>query len=436
MSINGQDPPLLRFSRAVHEAIDKVAPVEPLFMTAAEKADALTLLEQAAQRLEALKLRLMGVARQGEDVCEAGAHRGTADLMAQRTLGDRARWASEDRFAEALEQRWSATREAWLCGRLSREHARVIVKVLDDITALPEVYCEHVTAEMMVRAEGHLIELATQDTPKTLRGLAGRLFEAIAPEAAEEIEAKKLALMDRRAEAAMGITIRREAKGIEGLSEIRALVPDAIAARFKTNLEALTNPRVTDGDEGDPLVPFQHPDGMKIHQSKRWAMAFAHLLESLDTSRLPIHGGDATTVVVTIGLRELLKPLAAADLGLGEDAQRLSASQVRRLACTANIVPAVLGSDSEILDLGRSSRLYSRAQRKAMALRDQRCRADGCTVPATWCEAHHLLPWSHGGATDLADGKLLCRWHHQRAHDDRYLTQRLPNGDVRFTRRR
>ncbi|RYZ14549.1 MAG: HNH endonuclease, partial [Myxococcaceae bacterium] len=110
--------------------------------------------------------------------------------------------------------------------------------------------------------------------------------------------------------------------------------------------------------------------------------------------------------------------------------------QVRRLACTAHLIPAVLGADSEILDLGRSQRLFSRAQRKAMAVRDQQCRAQGCTIPATWCEAHHAKqPWTKGGKTDLADGALLCSWHHHRAHDDRYLTDQMSNGDFRFTRR-
>jgi len=58
-------------------------------------------------------------------------------------------------------------------------------------------------------------------------------------------------------------------------------------------------------------------------------------------------------------------------------------------------------------------------------------------VPAEWCDAHHFAkPWAQGGRTDLKDGKLLCPWHHTRSHDDRYLVDELPNGDVRFTRRR
>ena len=56
--------------------------------------------------------------------------------------------------------------------------------------------------------------------------------------------------------------------------------------------------------------------------------------------------------------------------------------------------------------------------------------------PGTWCEAHHLNPWSSGGNTNLADGVLLCGHHHHRVHDNTYRNDRLPNGDLRFHRRK
>ena len=70
-----------------------------------------------------------------------------------------------------------------------------------------------------------------------------------------------------------------------------------------------------------------------------------------------------------------------------------------------------------------------------MIIRDRECRAQGCTIPAAWCEAHHWgTPWSQGGRTDLKDGLLLCCWHHHRAHDPAFDSSRMPNGDVRFSR--
>ena len=162
--------------------------------------------------------------------------------------------------------------------------------------------------------------------------------------------------------------------------------------------------------------------------------AFCALLEALDPTQLPIHGGNATTLVVTLNWTDLKNGTGGATL---PDGTRISAGEARRLACTAGIIPAVLGSASEVLDLGQLSRLFKPAQKRAMGIQHPTCRAEGCTIPAAWCEAHHWKdPWCQGGRTDLADGKLLCNWHHNRAHDETYDTQHLPNGDVRFHRRR
>jgi hypothetical protein len=171
----------------------------------------------------------------------------------------------------------------------------------------------------------------------------------------------------------------------------------------------------------------------RIPAARRRGHAFCSLLEALDPKRLPVHGGDATTVIVTVSLDALRRDLGTSELG---PADQLTAAQARRLACTAQIIPAVLGTKSEVLDLGRSARLFRPAQRKAMVLRDRECRAEGCTIPATWCEAHHWeTPWALGGRTDLDDGLLLCSWHHHRAHDPTQHAHKMPNGNIRFHRR-
>ena len=174
-------------------------------------------------------------------------------------------------------------------------------------------------------------------------------------------------------------------------------------------------------------------DVTSFNDDEKLGRAFVAFLESADPRRMPLHGGDATSVVVTLDLQQLRDGLGVALVG----DEPISAGEARRLACTANLIPAVLGGDSEILDLGRARRLFSPAQRKAMAVRDRHCRAEGCDIPGTWCEAHHRRdPWRGGGRTDLDDGELLCGHHHHRVHDDGYRTERLPSGDVRFHRRR
>ena len=84
------------------------------------------------------------------------------------------------------------------------------------------------------------------------------------------------------------------------------------------------------------------------------------------------------------------------------------------LACDAKIIPAVLGSKSQVLDVGAAARLFPTAVRRAIVLRDKGCVWPGCDRPAGWCDAHHVDFWANGGPTSFDNGVLLCRRHHTR----------------------
>ena len=136
--------------------------------------------------------------------------------------------------------------------------------------------------------------------------------------------------------------------------------------------------------------------------------------------------------VADMDLAALLGGLSPAVL---DDGEVISAATARRLACEAGIVPAVLGTSSELLDLARTTRLFTGAQRRGMNLTQPTCTAEGCDWPAHLCHAHHDRPRSSGGTTDLANARNLCPRHHARIHDPTYDTTHLPNGDVAFHRR-
>lgn len=89
----------------------------------------------------------------------------------------------------------------------------------------------------------------------------------------------------------------------------------------------------------------------------------------------------------------------------------------QRLGCDATVARIVLGPDGVPLELGRSERLFSPAQRRALAVRDGGCRFPGCPRPPRYTDAHHITPWTHGGATDLDNALLLCRHHHRLVHE-------------------
>ena len=131
-------------------------------------------------------------------------------------------------------------------------------------------------------------------------------------------------------------------------------------------------------------------------------------------------------VIITIPLEDL-----RSGQGYGRDGfdTLVSASQARRLSCDAQIIPAVLGSEGALLDLGRSVRLASPDQIRALRVRDGGCSFPGCGRPASWCESHHLRHWVDGGPTDLDNLTLLCGHHHTVVHAHGW-TGRLANGKV------
>jgi hypothetical protein len=203
-------------------------------------------------------------------------------------------------------------------------------------------------------------------------------------------------------------------------------LPTAQAEMLGKAVQAFAAPR-----RRDPQADLD-PDGAPLPYAVLLGQAFAELVEHLPVDALPQAGGVAATVVVTIELDKLLAGVGAGTLDTGA---RVSPGQMRRLACNCGIIPAVLGSRSVPLDLGRTVRFHSKPQRIAMELRDGGCTAEGCDRPPAWCEAHHEKPWSQGGGTSVDEGRLLCPRHHHLAHDDRYDMRRLPDGKVRFRRR-
>ena len=88
----------------------------------------------------------------------------------------------------------------------------------------------------------------------------------------------------------------------------------------------------------------------------------------------------------------------------------------------------MLSGESKILDYGTSRRVFDRHQRLALATRDQGCVFPGCERPPAWTEAHHRIPWSVGGATDIDNGCLLCSFHHHLIHQGEWDLTLAPDG--------
>jgi hypothetical protein len=435
--------PLLAAADAIEQALASVADVNPTFMSTEVKAEAMRRLAVAESRLAELKMRVLADA---QDVAMENGSRDAGVWLAHETRTGQKEAKADLALATELDRNRQLVAAAMRTGAVNVPQARVIVRALDALA-------QHVDPDVLDKAETHLVTLAADHGPRALAKLGRKILDVIAPEIAEEIEARRLADLEADAHEATVLRLRRKANGRVAISgELDPLT----GTRLAIYLEAWTNPRrahlldPTDGTSGDDGTPTSHPDSaQRLPHPRRLGQAFCSFLEAVDPKRLPIHGGNATQLLVTIDFDSLRKMYGVGDLlttgavsgglvdGIPATGNQLTAAQVRRLACNAEILPVVLGGKSEILDYGRARRLYSPAQQRAMLLRDRTCRAEGCDIPGTWAEAHHWIPWGRFGKTDLADGVLLCSHHHHCIHDeDRWTATRLPNGDVRFHRRR
>ena len=389
--------------------LDEILAVDPIYLTTAEKQSASLQLAKADARLQAARLRLLAVS---DDIAEITGDRSTATWLADETRDAHGAVRRNAALASALDQRWVQIANALASGSVNLAQARVIVEALD---ALPKDLGD----SQRGKAEAYLVDQAADLGPRELRSLGRGLLDYLAPDIADEADYQRLLDQERRASAATRLSMRPRG---DGSTDLHARIPDHAANRLRAYLNAFTAPR------GHHL----HDEFAQLPIVRQCGEGFVALLENIPTSSLPRHGGTATSVMITLDHDTLISGLGVATTSTGD---RITAGQARRLACQAGIIPVVLGANSEILDVGRMRPLVTDAIRKALNLRDQTCTTLDCTMPAEFCEAHHIFPWSQGGKTSLQDCKLLCPFHHHRAHDPGWITHHQPNGKTSYTRR-
>ena len=144
---------------------------------------------------------------------------------------------------------------------------------------------------------------------------------------------------------------------------------------------------------------------------------------------LPTSHGAVPRLTLTMSLADLQQ---RSGLAIAETGDQLAASAVRLLCCEAEVIPAVLGGRSEVLDVGRLQRLVTAAIWKALVARDQHCRFPNCSRPPLMCHAHHLEHWIDGGPTSLDNMILLCGHHHRLIHAAPWTIRRTGPADFVF----
>jgi hypothetical protein len=287
-------------------------------------------------------------------------------------------------------------------GAISPAVAGIVTRALD---ALPA----DVQAERGTEIEQTLVAHARTFAPRELRIIVRRLRETYDQDG-------RLAHDEDRARR-RHLEVHQHADGtVSGSFLLDPVAGEALL----TVIDALGKPEPAENGAKDPRTA-----GQRRHDALR-----AALLTALRTGGLPASGGVTTTIVLTMTL-EQFKQLECAETkqdrrsggqrarAPGDGLVRtghgalMSLREAGPLSGDAQLQAVVLDGLRRVCAYGATHRLFTRGQRLAMIARDHGCSFPGCTVPAAWCEAHHVVGFVLGGPTSVENGTLLCGHHHR-----------------------
>ncbi len=345
-------------------------------------------------RVDELVARLVGHVDERDLGAKAGASSTKAHLVASYRVSGAAA-AGLVSQARCLTDRTTTTHTAWATGKVSAEQAVLIGAAVDKLSAT-------ISDEVVEHAQVDLVDHAQTLTFTQLQVVTNHLVEVVDPDGADAVLGEQLQAEEARA---LQQTTFRGRRGFDGVARFSGRMPNLAYDILTTALDAIASPRrnhtaVADGSgAGAPLspaatgAPCPETDPALLTYGQRLGRAFVELLEHLPADKLPHHGTGNATVVVTVDHHKLTTGVGEATLTTGTP---VSVGEVRRLGCNAGVLPAVLGADSAILNLGRSRRLFDRYQRIALAIRDQGC--------------------------------LLCSFHHHLIHQGQWAVQMAADG--------
>ena len=347
---------------------------DPAAVTLDERVEHLMLLEAARHSLEVEWTETLAASDATGDHDEMGYPSTVAFLKDRlRMAGGRAmRYVREARAA--LE--FPATFAAWRQGQISTDEAELMFQAAG---RMPDKYPQ---------AERYLLELVGDGVDETRRVLDYWRNDVDVPGVRLELEEQ----LRRR-----HFDVTRKANGMVA-GEFA--VPQLEGEMLLIALDALMPPPV----EGDTRTSGQ-----------RRADALGDLGRSfLEGSESPIVGGDRPHINVHVDIPALR--WVGGGLHETEDGAVLDIDSVSQICCDASVSRIVFGPGSEVLDVGRKTRVVPAGLRRAVVARDRHCVAPGCRRSARWCDVHHLVSWADGGGTVIDNLCLLCRYHHTQMH--------------------
>ncbi|MDE0653786.1 MAG: DUF222 domain-containing protein, partial [bacterium] len=221
------------------------------------------------------------------------------------------------------------------------------------------------------------------------------LFGATVRDHLNERDRGDLAERRKRQRAQRRLSFKRQP---DGMFELFGRFDPVVGSRIETAITAAANRLWRTEDPKNRATPQQ-----------RLADALESLVTHGDSGAAGAAQGADLLVIVDYDI--LAGHLAGPRL---VDGTPLSAEELLRLACDANVLPAIFDQKSRPLWLGRGRRHATKHQRSVLAARDKGC--IGCATSPNWCQAHHVWHWEHGGPTDIDNMCLLCSHCHNQVH--------------------
>lgn len=334
-----------------------------------------------------------------------------------------ARDAAKEVFRAQEVAHHGMVRDAALAGDITTLQAQAVTRGMATLPPLPDDVLARVEARYLEHAEGGA-------TPRKLRSLAPQVLAEVAPEHVPSRESQQDHLAAQRQQAVRDRYFSYTDTG-RGSIKFHGLLPELEAAQLISLVEGYVErdrraarrrlEGLREAKAGPDEIRRLRTQDLDRSAGQRRADALVQVIAGHRNA--PTVAGDKPRVVVEMTLAELQERAEEARLVTGRDRKPLAAGELRRLLCDAEIMPVVLGGQSEILDVGQEKRLVTRAMRRALALRDGGCAFPGCEAPPVACDAHHIVPWWAGGPTSLVNLVLLCPHHHSLVEPPRHGTR-------------
>ncbi|CAN5397352.1 HNH endonuclease signature motif containing protein [soil metagenome] len=211
-------------------------------------------------------------------------------------------------------------------------------------------------------------------------------------------------------------------ESVDGLTPFSGLAEPLFAATLRAAIGERTSPARQPRflDEADascdaPTEEFTFAGAGRTREQRAYDVLQGLLTAGIRADR-DTTGSLHSTASVTVIVRASDLVAGSGPAWLDDVREPISAALAAAIACDSGTQLIGVDDNGQPLWLGRRERYFTPAQRKALAARDGGCVAPGCGAPASWTHAHHVIPWSEDGPTDIDNGVLLCAFHHRMIH--------------------